>query len=105
MSEIDIFVCPTCIITLDHMNKLKYNTFVGNTGHFDNEVDMAGSEGFEGTEVDHIKPKKIVLVSPVGHSVIMMRRLKSTFHRFPKKKKCGVRPPVRRSPARWKFPP
>ena len=82
------------------MNKLKYNTFVGNTGHFDNEVDVAGSDGFEGTELDHIKPKKIVLVSPVGHSVIMMRRLKSTFHRL-KKKKCGVRPPA----ARWKFPP
>ena len=57
------FVSSTSIITFDHMKKLKNNTFVGNTGHFDNEVDLAGSEGFEGTEVDHIKPQKIVLVS------------------------------------------
>ena len=65
------------------MKKLKNNTFVGNTGHFDNEVDLAGSEGFEGTEVDHIKPQKIVLVSPVGQSVIMMRLLKGFFALFP----------------------
>ena len=35
------------IITLDHMKKLKNNAFVGNTGHFDNEIDLAGSEGLE----------------------------------------------------------
>ena len=38
MCEINIFVSPTGIITLDHLKKLKYNTHVGNTGHFDNEV-------------------------------------------------------------------
>ena len=32
------------------MEKLKYNTYVGNTGHFDNEVDLACSEGLDGTE-------------------------------------------------------
>ena len=82
MSEIDIFVTPTAIITFDHMKKLKNKTFIGNTGHCCNEVDLAGSEGFEGTEVDHIKLQKIVIVSPVGHSVIMMRRLKGFFHTF-----------------------
>ena len=56
MSEIDIFVPPTGIITLNHMKKLKYNTYDGNTGHFDNEVDLACSEGLDGTEIDHIKP-------------------------------------------------
>ena len=50
------------IIALDHKKKLKNNTFVANTGHFDNEIDFAHTEGFEGTEVDHIKPQKIVLV-------------------------------------------
>ena len=60
MSQIDIFVSPTSVIILDHKKKLKNNTFVGNTGHFGNEVDLPGSEGFEGTEVDHIKPQKIV---------------------------------------------
>ena len=60
MSEIDIFIFSTSFITLDHKKKLKNSTFVGNTGHFDNEVDFAGSEGFEGTEVYHIKPQKFV---------------------------------------------
>ena len=46
MSEIDIFVSSTSIITLDHMKKLK-NTFVGRTGHFDDEIDVSESlEGF-----------------------------------------------------------
>ena len=49
------------IIALDHKKKLKNNTF----GHFDNEIDFDHTEGFEGTEVDHIKPQKIVLVSPL----------------------------------------
>ena len=40
-------------ITVDHKKLLKNSTFVGNTGHFDNEVDFAGSEGLD------IKPQKI----------------------------------------------
>ena len=43
MSEIDIFVSSTGVITLDHMKKLNEITVVGNTGHFDNEIDFAGS--------------------------------------------------------------
>ena len=79
------------------MKKLKNNTFVGNTGHFDNEVDLAGSEGFEGTEVDHIKPQKIVLVSLRWSQEFMMRRSKGFSRTFPRfKKKRGVRPPVRK---------
>ena len=54
MSGIDIFVSPTGTITLDHKKKkLKNNTFVGNTGHFGNEVDLAGSEGFEESKFWH----------------------------------------------------
>ena len=53
------------IIALDHKKNLNNNTFVGNTGHFDNEIDFARTEGFEDTEVDHIKPQKVVLVSPL----------------------------------------
>ena len=60
MSEIDIFVSPTGIITLDHMKKLMHNTFVGNTGHFDNEVDLAGSEGLD------IKLQKFFSPSPLA---------------------------------------
>ena len=39
MSQIDVCVfSSTSIVTLDHKKKLKNNTFVGNTGHLDNEI-------------------------------------------------------------------
>ena len=53
MSEIDIFISSTSFITSDHKKLLKNSTFVGNTEHFDNEVDFAGSEGLD------TKPQKI----------------------------------------------
>ena len=46
MSEIDIFVSSTGVITLDHMRKFNDITLVGNTEHFDNEIDFAGSTLF-----------------------------------------------------------
>merc|ERR1711904_312655 len=48
VGEIDIFCSSTGnykIITLEHMKKMKNNAIVGNIGHFDNEIDMAGLEG------------------------------------------------------------
>ena len=42
MSEFDIFVSSMSIITLDHMKSLKNSTLDGNTGHFDNVIDLAG---------------------------------------------------------------
>ena len=44
MSEFDIFVSSKSIATLDHMKSLKYITLDGNTGHFDEEIDLAGSD-------------------------------------------------------------
>merc|ERR1719377_202291 len=49
VGEIDIFVSSTGnfnIITIEHMKKMKNNAIVGNIGHFDNEIDMAGLESF-----------------------------------------------------------
>ena len=46
-----------CTLPLSgHVKKLTNNAFIGNTGHFDNETDSAGSEGLEDIDVDHIKP-------------------------------------------------
>ena len=45
VSEIVFFVSSRGVITLDHMKKLNEITLVGNTGHFDNEIDFAGSGG------------------------------------------------------------
>merc|ERR1711966_574556 len=45
VGEIDIFITTTGnfnIITLEHMKAMKNNAIVGNIGHFDNEIDMAG---------------------------------------------------------------
>merc|ERR1712004_100151 len=47
VGEVDIFTSATGnfnIITLEHMKKMKNNAIVGNIGHFDNEIDMAGLE-------------------------------------------------------------
>merc|ERR1711904_495287 len=60
VGEVDIFISSTGnfkIITLDHMKKMKNNAIVGNIGHFDNEIDMAGLEGFPGIKVENIKPQ------------------------------------------------
>merc|ERR1712238_222043 len=73
--EIDIFVSTTGnfnIITLEHMKKMKNNAIVGNIGHFDNEIDMAGLEGFAGIKVENIKPQVDRFVFPDGHGVIIL---------------------------------
>jgi len=73
--EIDIFTSATGnfdIITLAHMKKMKNNAIVGNIGHFDNEIDMAGIEGFEGIVVENIKPQVDRFVFPDGHGVIIL---------------------------------
>merc|ERR1712176_828409 len=60
------------IITLVHMKKMKNNAIVGNIGHFDNEIDMAGLEGFEGIKVDNIKPQVDRFVFPNGTGVMVL---------------------------------
>merc|ERR1712022_45544 len=75
VGEIDIFTSATGnfdIITLDHMKKMKNNAIVGNIGHFDNEIDMAGIEGFPGIKVENIKPQVDRFVFPDGHGVIIL---------------------------------
>merc|ERR1712182_137993 len=75
MGEIDIFVSTTGnfnIITCEHMKKMKKNAIVGNIGHFDNEIDMAGLEGYPGIKVENIKPQVDRFVFPDGHGVIVL---------------------------------
>merc|ERR1739848_352603 len=75
VGEIDIFTSATGnydIITLEHMKKMKNNAIVGNIGHFDNEIDMAGLEGVKGIVVENIKPQVDRFVFPDGHGVIVL---------------------------------
>merc|ERR1719465_185324 len=73
--EIDIFVSATGnfnIITIEHMKKMKNNAIVGNIGHFDNEIDMAGLEAFPGIQCDNIKPQVDRFVFPDGRGIIVL---------------------------------
>jgi adenosylhomocysteinase len=75
VSYADIFVSSTGnydIITIEHMKKMKNNAIVGNIGHFDNEIDMAGLEGFPGIKVENIKPQVDRFEFPDGHGVIIL---------------------------------
>merc|ERR1712127_1047336 len=75
VGEIDIFTSATGnfdIITLAHMKNMKNNAIVGNIGHFDNEIDMAGLEGFPGIKCENIKPQVDRFVFPDGHGVIVL---------------------------------
>merc|ERR1712066_699500 len=75
VGEIDIFISTTGnykIIRLEHMKAMKNNAIVGNIGHFDNEIDMAGLEGFPGIKVENIKPQVDRFVFPDGHGVIVL---------------------------------
>jgi adenosylhomocysteinase len=71
----DIFITATGnrdIITADHMARMKHQAIVGNIGHFDNEIDMAGLARVEGIERDTIKPQVDEWRFPDGHSVIVL---------------------------------
>jgi len=76
----DLFVTTTGnknIITAEHMAKMKHNAIVGNIGHFDNEIDMAGLAKTKGIERIEIKPQVDEWKFPAtkgqpGHSIIIL---------------------------------
>jgi adenosylhomocysteinase len=71
----DIFITATGnrdVITVDDMAKMKHQAIVGNIGHFDNEIDMAGLEVVEGIERINIKPQVDEWRFPDGHSIIVL---------------------------------
>jgi len=71
----DIFVTTTGnfnIITAEHMSRMKDKAIVGNIGHFDNEIDMAGLAKVKGIEKVNIKPQYDEWVFPDGHSVLIL---------------------------------
>ena len=55
-----------------HMSKMRDNAIVGNIGHFDNEIDMAGLENTAGIKCENIKPQVDRFVFPDGHGVIVL---------------------------------
>ena len=60
------------IITAAHMGAMKHQAIVGNIGHFDNEIDMAGLARVPGIDRVNIKPQVDKWVFPDGHAVIVL---------------------------------
>jgi adenosylhomocysteinase len=75
IGEGDIFVTCTGnrdIITAAHMARMKHQAIVGNIGHFDNEIDIAGLTRVQGIERINIKPQVDEWVFPDGHAIILL---------------------------------
>jgi adenosylhomocysteinase len=72
---VDIFVTTTGnkdIITAGDMAKMKHQAIVGNIGHFDNEIDMAGLERTPGIKRVNVKPQVDEWTFPDGHTIIVL---------------------------------
>ncbi|HEX6470177.1 MAG TPA: adenosylhomocysteinase [Streptosporangiaceae bacterium] len=75
VAEADIFVTATGnfnVITAEHMSRMKHQAIVGNIGHFDNEIDMAGLMKIPGVVRTNIKPQVDTWTFPDGHSIIVL---------------------------------
>jgi adenosylhomocysteinase len=71
----DVFVSATGnrdVIRVEHMARMKDKAVVGNIGHFDNEIDMAGLKKVPGIDKINIKPQYDQWVFPDGHSVLIL---------------------------------
>jgi adenosylhomocysteinase len=60
------------VVTVDQMSRMKHQAIVGNIGHFDNEIDMAGLERFPGITHKNVKPQVDLWTFPAGNSVIVL---------------------------------
>ncbi|MDQ1738316.1 MAG: adenosylhomocysteinase [Pseudonocardiales bacterium] len=80
VEKADIFITTTGnkdIIMAEHMAKMKHNAIVGNIGHFDNEIDMAGLARIPGIEKIEVKPQVHEWKFPArgtqqAHSIIVL---------------------------------
>ncbi|HEX8054353.1 MAG TPA: adenosylhomocysteinase [Thermoleophilaceae bacterium] len=75
VGDVDIFVTATGnkdIITAEHMASMKHQAIVGNIGHFDNEIDVAGLADRDDVQKINIKPQVDEWVFSDGHSIILL---------------------------------
>jgi adenosylhomocysteinase len=71
----DIFITATGnkdVISVEHMSQMKHQAIVGNIGHFDNEIDIAGLQQYPGIKRRNIKPQVDEWIFPDGHSIVML---------------------------------
>ncbi len=75
VSTADVFITATGnvdIITVEHMKRMKDCAIVGNIGHFDNEIDMAGLKKVPGVKRVNVKPQYDAWIFPDGHRVLVL---------------------------------
>ena len=75
LATADIFITATGnrdVITAEHMEAMKHQAIVGNIGHFDNEIDMAGLARLPGIRRENIKPQVDEWWFADGHAVIVL---------------------------------
>jgi adenosylhomocysteinase len=75
VEEGDIFITTTGnyhVITVDDMKRMKDKAIIGNIGHFDNEIDMAGLAKLAGAKHTNIKPQYDMWTFPDGHSILVL---------------------------------
>ncbi len=75
VEEADLFVTATGnvrVIAVEHLRRMKHNAIVGNVGHFDNEIDMAGLAAEPGIERRNIKPQVDAWVFPDGRQILVL---------------------------------
>ncbi|OZC43424.1 adenosylhomocysteinase [Rhodococcus sp. WWJCD1] len=75
IEQADIVITSTgnlSIITFEHMRKMKHQAILGNIGHFDNEIDMAGLEKAADVTRINIKPQVDEYQFKDGHSIIVL---------------------------------
>ena len=71
----DVFITTTGnfnIIRTEHFQRMKHQAIVGNIGHFDNEIDMAGLAKISGIVKDEIKPQVHQWIWPDGKKIIVL---------------------------------
>lgn len=75
IGDVDILITGTGntrVVTVDHLLGLKHLAIVGNVGHFDDEIDMAGLAAVPGVERVEIKPQVHEWRLPTGRSVLVL---------------------------------
>jgi adenosylhomocysteinase len=71
----DIIVTATGnrdIVSVEHMLMMKHQAILGNIGHFDNEIDIAGLAGLAGVRRENIKPQVDKWILPNGRAIILL---------------------------------
>ncbi|MGW5720536.1 adenosylhomocysteinase [Amycolatopsis sp. NPDC003865] len=75
LPEADIVITTTGnkdVVLVEHMAKMKHQAILGNIGHFDNELDMAGLARYPGIRRVNIKPQVDEWVFPNGNTIIVL---------------------------------